>query len=81
MVLASHNECYQCSVIAAYCLHSAIESKPLTNLDFYHWITLCLLTFPIKSRLQIGGARIAVLPENVRNDSADHIRESASKGR
>ena len=36
---------------------------------------------PIKSRLQIGGGRITVLPDNVRYDDVDHIRVSAPQGR
>ena len=49
------------SVIAACRAHRAIESKPSTHLNFRRSITLCLLKSAIKSRLQIGGDRIAVL--------------------
>ena len=68
------------SVIAALRVHCAVKSKPLTHLDFCRAITLCLLKFPTKSRLQIGG-RIAVLPHNVRYGGVDHIRVSTTKGR
>ena len=68
-------------VIAASRVHCAVESKPLTHLDCRRSVALRLLKSPIKSRLQIGGGRIAVLLDNVRYDAVDHIKVSAPQGR
>ena len=51
-----------------------------SHLGFRRSITLCFLKSPIKSRLQIGGGRIAVSTEKV-NDGVDHIKVSAPQGR
>ena len=70
------------SVIAAWCVHYAVESKPLTHLDFCHSVTLFLFVkSPIKSRLQTGGGRIAVLPDNVRYDGVDPVGVSTPQER
>ena len=69
---------FNISVSVTWSVLCEVESKPLTLLNFRDSVTLGLLKYPVKCRLQISVIRIAVLPKKVRFDD---VRVSAPRGK
>ena len=58
-----------------------MAETPKSHLEFQHEIAICLLKSPIDVREKNTGGAIANLPSNLRYDSVDHFKVSATQGR
>lgn len=73
------------SIVAAWRIHCALHGgkDQLDHLAFRRQVVLCLLKAgtDLKPRLQVGGGRLADLPDDIRYDGLEHDRQPCSQGR
>ena len=81
MVLAIIINTINASVVAAWRLHCTVAETPKSHLEFRHTIAICLLKSPMNVRKKTTGCAIANLPSDLRYDSVDQFKVSATQGR
>jgi len=72
------------SIVAAWRIHCALSSAPISHLQFRREVTICLLKTPLenpRTRPLGGGGLIVGLPSILCYDGLDHHKVSTTQGR